>query len=739
MLSTGNEGCKCINQTSVLASLQNRDCTTAIGKPGVYLNLGGSCVAYDYGSSACLQHDLIHDPICQTDASTTAVPPYCFQTWCYVDANSCRKNSEEDIYKTEYFSPSNDIFYSYATCNSTDYFWQQQQQLGSNVSVIGGINITAAIPDYQYPTLNKRLPDGTVLNHQYERGDEYFDDSVPFGGIYIEYINSVVKISNGDIQNVTFTHTSKASLKRFPESWYTAAVRDVQNGLVDMAVGPLWITGQRLKMTTFTVPLVYDKTVLVIPKPVKKTSLAYQAQKVLQPFTPGLWGVVVAIIVAAALLSVWFTDREVAAKKRYGMHLKQKRRPWKRQKFVYFRLILDAILEKGMFFFSAGIEQDTGASLPHKVLMFGFGFFILIAVSAYVAELAAMLTQSGLEPTKYGSMKQIVDGYIPICCHPALEEEIRQKWPKANWIFPYDGFNGMFDAYHKGECDVLAIGREDTIMNIDYLKRVCEHDLVYTDVLVHENPIAFPIRPELAAAFSYWMYAAEKTHGVSLESAKQAFIERNEIKTQCEVELSNLNVKEDDDFARVKPENMILPIMAFVACVYIAVVLQLIHESKKKKGRTSTMGRQSTLDIDAYELSRLTVKDGDEKRDVDEDNSAKPRSKSIMVMPRAKSIMQRRQTLDNSDVDRICDFPGANIPGDEFNKNGALNSSQGTKSVFRGLIEDTDVTNGGADEAAKEDNDISHRMEELVETGVIEDVFDCFDLFKEMKKLKKDQ
>jgi len=255
-MSTGNEGCNCINQTSVLASIQNRDCTTATGEPGVYLNLGGSCVAHDYGSSACLQHDFIHDPNCQTDASTTAVPPYCFQTWCYVDANSCRKNSEEDIYKTEYFSPSNDIFYSYATCNSTDYFWQQQQQLGSsNVSVIGGINITAAIPDYQYPTLNKRLPDGTVLNHQYEQGDEYFDDSVQFGGIYIEYINSVVKISNGDIQNVTFTHTSKASLKRFPASSYTAAVRDVQNGLVDMAVGPLWITGQRLKMTTFTVPL----------------------------------------------------------------------------------------------------------------------------------------------------------------------------------------------------------------------------------------------------------------------------------------------------------------------------------------------------------------------------------------------------------------------------------------------------------------------------------------------------
>jgi len=124
--------------------------------------------------------------------------------------------------------------------------------------------------------------------------------------------------------------------------------------------------------------------VLVIPKPGTKTSLAYQTQKVLEPFTYGLWGVVLVVIVVASLLSVWFSDREMAAKKRYGMHWTQSKRPKKRRKFVYFRLILDAFLEKGMFFFSAGIEQDMGASLPHKVLMFGFGFFILIAVSAYV-------------------------------------------------------------------------------------------------------------------------------------------------------------------------------------------------------------------------------------------------------------------------------------------------------------------------------------------------------------------
>eukprot|EP00984_Skeletonema_dohrnii_P024491 scaffold13616_cov98-Skeletonema_dohrnii-CCMP3373.AAC.2 len=754
-MSTGNEGCNCINQSSVLASLQNRDCTTATGQPGVYLNLGGSCVAYDYGSSACLQHDFIHDLTCQADASTTAVPPYCFQTWCYVDANTCKTNSEEYIYKSEHFSPSNDIFYSYSTCNSTDHFWQQQ--LGSsatNVSVIGGINIAAVVPASPYPNVYKQLPDGTKLNGF---SDEYFDDTVPFGGIYINYINELVKISNGDIQNVTSTHISRGSLKRYPASSFTAAVQDVENGLADMAVGSFWITGQsccrfcvwkgwiwvdlminsgevscrcnvykiggessmsidfvchvcgtHITLHSHQPPSVYDKTVLVIPKPVKKSSLAYEAQKVFSPFTTGLWGVVIAIIFAAALLSVWFSDREMVAKKRYGLHLKQAKKPWKRQKFVYFRLILDAILEKGMFFFSAGIEQDTGA------------------ISAYVAELAAMLTQSGLE-TGISTMKEVIDGNIRICGPTALEEEI---------------------PYARGECKVLAVGRES---KFNILETLCKHDLVYTDDLIHENPIAFPIRPELAAALSYWMYTAKRSLGYSLESAKQAFIEENEIKTQCEVELSNLSTEadDDDDFPRVSTTNMFLPIMAFVACVFTAVVLQLIHENERKKGRSSSMGRKSTLDL--YEIRRLTVDDGDEKRDVqrkgrcleddehnDDDDSAMPQSKSTVVK-RSLTIDVGVDVGGDAKRDQICDFPGANITGDEFNKKGAPQSTQGLKSNHRGLIGDMDMSNDDADEAAKEDNDISHRMEELVDAGVIEDVFDCFDLFKEMKKLKKDQ
>ena len=116
------------------------------------------------------------------------------------------------------------------------------------------------------------------------------------------------------------------------------------------------------------------------------------------------------------------------------------------------------------------------------------------------------------------------------------------------------------------------------------------------------------------------------------------------------------------------------------------------------------------------------------------------------VMPRAKTMV-RRMTLDNSDVERdarsvqFSDFPGANIPGDgdEFKGNGATQGTHhGPTSIFRGSIDD-DMANGDVDEDTEEDNEISHRIEDLVESGVIEEVLDCFDFFQEMKKLKKDQ
>lgn len=55
----------------------------------------------------------------------------------------------------------------------------------------------------------------------------------------------------------------------------------------------------------------------------------------------------------------------------------------------------------------------------------------------------------------------------------------------------------MIDDFNNGNCDMLAMGREESTTNLDLLNKLCDSNLVFTDGLILENAIAFPIRTEL--------------------------------------------------------------------------------------------------------------------------------------------------------------------------------------------------------------------------------------------------
>ena len=69
--------------------------------------------------------------------------------------------------------------------------------------------------------------------------------------------------------------------------------------------------------------------------------------------------------------------------------------------------------------------------------MFGFGFFILISVSAYVANLAAFLTLSTTDSVK--TMAGAIATGMTICAHPAIKAELEVAWPDAKFYFHEKG------------------------------------------------------------------------------------------------------------------------------------------------------------------------------------------------------------------------------------------------------------------------------------------------------------
>ena len=117
--------------------------------------------------------------------------------------------------------------------------------------------------------------------------------------------------------------------------------------------------------------------------------------------------------------------------------------------------------------------------------------------------------------------------------------EFETDWPDARFVYNSEdkGFLGLLDDYASNKCDVLAVGYEDTILNSVFLEKLCVNNLVYTDSMVAEIPIAFPIRQDLSSGFSYWIREA-KRNGIDLETAKENY----KPSTSCEINLADVEM-----------------------------------------------------------------------------------------------------------------------------------------------------------------------------------------------------
>jgi len=77
------------------------------------------------------------------------------------------------------------------------------------------------------------------------------------------------------------------------------------------------------------------------------------------------------------------------------------------------------------------------------------------------------------------TMEGAVAADMTICAHPAVKVELEIAWPDAKFYFELDDFDVMFEHFDSGICPVMAIGYEDTILDSEFLEKLCERDLVY--------------------------------------------------------------------------------------------------------------------------------------------------------------------------------------------------------------------------------------------------------------------
>jgi len=390
----GSPECPCIQPGSPLIA-QAAEQFSIMGAPGY--GTGGECRQYDKdlafsGCAGATEVDCPGGDKC-----------YCFEEWCYVDPSTCQMDKAKcletggtvgldgNVYCRERdFEESSIIadrtgnttakaYFSYQTCGSLNTYDTKRVS-----EPVAGRHLKIKITSSYYWSfkgdVDPRSPQWNgwtgVLNKAMEDGFLRFSPAV-----------SIV---------LDESWASETSRDKFSSSW-TACVLDVAVGNADMCIGDFWITPQRMNLANFLTPFGNDNFYFVAPFAVSDETLGATLQKPFLPFTDGLWGVTFCFLIFSAFVMM-VTD---------GHNMDD----YENQNMV-------SKLFKSLYYSFAGYvgggSANSPASVPGRLATVGFGFFVLITLASYTANLATILVTRG-SATGLTSAQDAVDKGVTIC------------------------------------------------------------------------------------------------------------------------------------------------------------------------------------------------------------------------------------------------------------------------------------------------------------------------------------
>ena len=321
----------------------------------------------------------------------------------------------------------------------------------------------------------------------------------------IDFMNAVQSLSLYAGFNYTFSSNGARLAK--PSSKWTAVVYDVSNHVVDMGGSDFWLTTERSSMTAFSSSFDIDLHYLWVPRPTSGDQrLRTRAARVFVPFSNELWLLILGSIMLMSLIEVYiFRDQwrqrgsdeweeAVGCRAKTTVVLKH----WA------------TYLGRSMMHMTAGFP-DEGSRAAQTMAWIGWSFFILIAISAYTANLAAFMLRAD-HGHYIRSMTEATALGTRICVAVAVEDELRMRYPEATLIgISFTG--SLEESWNQYGCEAVVWSMPVVQRSPSTARNMCMQNLVAIDVVL-EMPWAFPSSHELAPSLSYWITNA-RSQGLS--------------------------------------------------------------------------------------------------------------------------------------------------------------------------------------------------------------------------------
>ena len=327
----------------------------------------------NYGSLHCDTWDHYEHPTCKAASAS-----FCGDSWCYVNASLCKLST--NVYRATHNHPGYNLFFSYDTCNNTPPVDNAAYLRRLNSEYGQGRTFSAAVPWSWPPFHYKNTPDGEPITGD---GDVYEDASVPWNGIYVDYLHALQSTSR-----LQFDLTiASGGMRAITSSAWTASVRDVASGVADVAVADFWVTIERTQLTGFTMPIRFDSIYLFVPRPGAATPSFFElAKKIFYPFTPGLWGTVIAITISMSLLEMWL-QRDRWRPTVFEPSAEPDESSWHRKARHTTNLLLEWLYSLGQstMHLTVGLPDTKADTIAHTIAWIGWSVFLLLIITGYTA------------------------------------------------------------------------------------------------------------------------------------------------------------------------------------------------------------------------------------------------------------------------------------------------------------------------------------------------------------------